>query len=105
MSLGLTLLTVASAVLTLPVSATDSGRVCTRMSPLPSCVTIGSVTPAATVASRACDTVAADFGTWNSAPPLNSMPRLRPRIKRAAIATTTMTAEIEYQSLRRPTKS
>jgi len=39
------------------------------------------------------------------APPVNSMPQLMPLKTNPEIATSTMTAEMAYQSQRRPTKS
>ena len=49
----------------------------------PTWATIGSVMFAASAEARASSTVAVVLGTVNSEPPLNSMPRLRPRPKSA----------------------
>ena len=94
-----------------------SGSVCTRMLFEPEVFTIGEAAasmfadPASSAtASRILVTLAwvtwfDGRVTWYSTPPENSMPRLSPRKVRPAIAATRITAEIEYHSHLRPTKS
>ena len=98
-------------------SSLVSGSVCTRMLLSPDVLTIGelaaSIPSSSAVwatASRTVSTVV--WFTWSeetetrySTPPSNSMPRSSPFQTRPKTATPTMTAEMEYQSTRRPTKS
>jgi hypothetical protein len=55
--------------------------------------------------ARACSTEQVADGTAKSAPPLNSMPRFSPRVKRAPTDTKRITADTMYQVRRRPIKS
>ena len=64
----------ASALVTSPDSLPVSGLVVTRILSVPSAVTTGACTPAASTASVAEVTVHEMLGVTNSAPPLNSMP-------------------------------
>ncbi len=63
------------------------------------------LTPAEDRASSATATDLPPDGNWNSAPPLKSMPREKPRISMLATQTISRSAEKAYQIRRRPTKS
>ena len=84
--------------------APSSAGVCTRISPLPSSWTIVSPDTTLVVAVRASSTEHCAFGTRNSAPPRNSMPKFRPRNTSASTATSRISPEMAYQSRLRPTK-
>ncbi len=85
-----------------PASATRSGRGRCRWR---SRVTMAWAPVAVSAVTRACSTEQVAFGMVKSAPPRNSMPRLRPRSRSAPTATRMITAETMYQVLLRPTKS
>ena len=95
------------------LSASSTGSVWTMIASEPDVVTTGALaasTPEPATASRSSSAVS--WVTWSagsvtrySAPPVNSMPMLRPLDHRPRTATATIRAEMAYQSQRRPTKS
>ena len=99
--------------MTRPLSPTVSGSVWTRIALSPEVVTTGAEaasTPVPATATRRSSAVS--WVTWlcgsetrYCAPPVNSMPKFRPLNISPEIATRTITAEMAYQSQRRPTKS
>ena len=91
------------------LSASSTGSVWTMIASLPDVVTTGcgcaASTPEPATASRSSSAVS--WVTWSdgsvtrySAPPVNSMPMLRPLDHRPRTATATMSAETAYQSQR-----
>ena len=71
----------------------------------PNWVTIDVPPVMVSVVSRTCSTVHCEDGTWNSAPPRNSIPRLSPRNSKDPRVIARMIPEIVYQTLIFPTKS
>ena len=92
-------------------SSVDRLRVWTRTESPPTVVTCASETsdtPEPSAAERIRPTVPSstwETGTVKTEPPLNSMPRFRPRTAMARNETTIIAMAMVYQSLRRPTKS
>ncbi|GAB3784376.1 hypothetical protein GCM10027601_18420 [Nocardioides ungokensis] len=98
---------------TLLLSALERGSVWTRMAFEPDVVTTGAAAPLMPVPATALRRLSASVCvTWLEgretvycAPPVNSMPMLRPLKYRPPTASTTMTPDMAYQSHLRPTKS
>ncbi len=78
--------------------------ICCRL-PLPRTSTVGWLSPAASTAVTALAWVTPGASTVHDVPPLNVIPRFRPRKPSENRPATMMTAEMANHHFRRPTKS